>query len=243
MRIEMQLDKASERFNRWIANSVAISKKTMGEKLKEQGKMIMKDVIAITPPMDQTSYAKGYSKVRNSITVNVGKAFFGHNPRLRLDPKFIAKAKVQFPYLLTQSVDDAVRWYNANIDGKKHFVGGPKRRIWADQRKPILEKLFLKIGVTAGGWVAACNYFGIKYPDWMGRWASKNGGKVGIYEQNGKFKFAATNRALHSNSSAIQERINRAIISSMNNQATKMRASIIAGIAAGVVNRDDVNWS
>lgn len=242
MKIEMRLDKSSERFNRWIANSVATSKRTMGEVLKREGKMIMQEVLTITPPMDQTSFAKGYSKVRNSISVNVAKAFFAHNPRLRSDPAFIAKAKVQFPYLLTQTVDDAVKWYNANIDQKKHFIGGPKRRIWADQRKPIREKLFLKIGVTAGGWVAACNYFGIKYPEWMGRWASVNSGKIGIYEQNGKFKFSATNQALHRNSSSIQDRINRTIVNAMNQQATKMRSSIIAGIAAGAVNRDDIKW-
>jgi hypothetical protein len=242
MKIEMRLGKASERFDRWIANSIKVSKRTLAEILKEQGKMIMKEVIQITPPMDHTSFSKGYSRVRNSITINASKAFFAHNPNLRNDPRFIARAKAQFPYLLTQTVDSAVKWYNANIDEKKHFIGGAKRRIWADQRKPILEKLFQKIGVTAGGWVPACDYFGIKYPDWMGRWSSVNKGKIGIYEQNGKFRFAATNNAIYRKSSALQDRINAVVIDSMNSQATKMRARMIAGIAAGVVNRDDLRW-
>jgi hypothetical protein len=236
MRVTSKIEHA--KFDRWLANTLRNSRKSADEVVRDQFKQVIKGVFKLTPPMDDSTFAAGFRAGKNAIKRETKKAFFTVNPARKNDIKYLARLRVSRHQLDAQSLQELVRWYQQQVDGRKHFKGLQKRKIWKDQLPQIQDAIFKRIGITAAGWCKAADVLGVKYEDWIGRHKSKNAGVILAYIRPGKIYFSARNPSHHPDSSFLQSRLEQAF----KNQANAMRRRIISAIAAGKADRKNVNW-
>lgn len=218
-----------ERFQRWLGNVLRTSKRTVSVVAQEQFKGVIKNAFLLTPPMAETSFAKGFSAGKRAIRKDTGMAFRAISERTNL-----TKLKVKpMPY------NEAKKWYQSLQKPNRRIEAPPKKRpILKANLLRLREQLMQMMGVTAAGWCVAADQLGVKYPAWIGRHKSQNSGSYEFVVTESKMKIAARNPSRHSASSYIQFILSNAF----RKQAEAMRRRVMSALKSGRVDANAVNW-
>jgi len=217
------------RFQRWLENVLRTSKRTVSVVAQEQFRGVIKNAFLLTPPMAETSFAKGFSAGKRAIRKDTGMAFRSISERTNL-----AKLKVKpLPF------NEAKKWYHSLQKPNRRIEAPPKKRplLKSDLAK-LREQLMEKMGVTAAGWCTAADQLGVRYPSWIGRHKAQNSGTYEFTVTDSKMNIGARNPSRHTASSYIQFLLNAAF----RKQSEAMRRRVMSALKAGRVDSDAVNW-
>ena len=233
----------ASRFSRYLARSIQVGTRTAETIVREQAKGLIRNAFKFTPPMAGRSFAKGYSASKKAITASVRKALVMRNEatvqrsleKVRSEARKVALEKLAQELAVTPST--LVHFIRQGQKPDKRYPdSAPKHFSTVQKRKEVIALLEKTIGVTAAGWCAAAAAFGVTFPNWVGRWRSKNNGTVSVRTANNSIQFKASNPNRHTDSATIQ----RALDNAYDRQAEAMRARLISAISAGVLRSQDV---
>ena len=188
----------AQRFQRYLQRSIQVSRRSVEAVVKEQAKGLVRNAFRYTPPMAGRSFAKGYSASKKAIIGTVRRALVMRNEvsvhralqTVRRDAR-----RVALQQLLEQlAVQPAalVQFIKRNQKRDKHYPdNAPKHFSTVEKRKEAIALLEKTIGATAAGWCTAATYLGVTFPDWIGRWRSKNNGSVSLQISGNVIQFKA----------------------------------------------------
>jgi hypothetical protein len=233
----------ADRFSRYLGRSIQNGRRSAEVIVREQAKGLIKNAFKFTPPMAGRSFAKGYSASKKAITGSVRRALVMRNEEtvqrslqtVRREARRIALQELADQ--LSVQPGALVQFIKQNQKPDKHYPDAAPRHFSTVQKRTAVIALLEKtIGVTASGWCAAAAAFGVTFPDWVGRWRSKNNGTVSVRATNTLIEFKARNPNRHTDSATIQ----RALDNAYDRQSEAMRRRLVSAIAAGVLTREDV---
>ena len=233
MNATIKVNYQQEQFQRWLGNVLRTSKREASVVAQKQFKAVIAKCFLLTPPMSDTSFAKGLRAAKTAIKRDTGKAFLPILDSLSLEK--LAKRKIQIP---SGGVSAALAWYKRQQRPSKKPYVDKRRPILKSQLEQVRAKLLEHVGVTAAGWSTAADALGVKYPAWVARLKSKNSGSYKFSTTDTKLKIEAKNTSNHSDSSYIQKVLNRAF----GRQADAMRRQIIAALAKKKVDPSAIQW-
>lgn len=233
----------ADRFQRYLQRSIQISRRSVEQVVKTQAKGLVRNAFRYTPPMAGRTFAKGYSASKRAIRNTVRRALVMRNeaavnrllqnarrPARRFELERQANELQAGPATLVQFI-------KSNQRPDKHYPDSAPRHLSTVAKRAAVQVLLEKtIGATAAGWCAAATALGVTFPDWVGRWRSRNNGRVIFRAIGNVVEFKARNPNRHTDSATIQ----RALDSAYDRQAEAMRRSLVSAIAAGVLRREDV---
>jgi hypothetical protein len=233
----------ADRFNRYLRRTIQISRLTTEQVIRREVKGLIKFAFLYTPPMAGRSFAKGFSASKKAIRTSLKKATVARNfdsiTRL-LERTRNEQKRTKYQQILEQLQQPAqsiVRFIKQNQRPNKLYpINGPKHFVTVETRKQVQLLLEKTIGVTAAGWCAAATSLGIAFPDWIGRWRTKNSGTVSFQVRGNVIEFNARNPNRHTDSRKIQ----RALDFAFDRQAESMRRQLLTAISRGVLRREDV---
>lgn len=240
----------SERFARYLARSIQITRRTTEAVVREQAKMLVQVAFAYTPPMsgkirqDKTAkFPKGYRASQRAIERTLKLATIIKNRSVierSLERARDENKRAQLTAILeeldqpAQRVVAYVKQYQR--PNKQWPASTQKFHTTREKRKQAVTILSRTIGATAAGWCAAADRLGVRYPDWIARWKARNSGSMVLRVEPTLIQFTARNANRHSDAGAIQRSLDKAF----DEQARAMRASLISAISDGVLRREDV---
>jgi len=243
IRVTTNVGAQADRFNRYLRRTISISRLTAEQVIRREAKSVIKFAFTYTPPMAGRSFAKGFSSSRKAIRASLKQALIVRNETstTRLFERARTQARREkYQEILNQlkaSPNELVAFIKENQrPSKKYPADGPKHFTTVDKRKQVQELLEKTIGVTAAGWCAAAKSLGVVFPDWIGRWSSKNAGAVVFRVSGNLVEFKARNPNRHTDSGRIQ----RTLDSAFSRQANNMREQLNSAIAAGIFNRSEI---
>lgn len=241
----------SERFARYLARSIQITRRTAEEVVREQAKMLVQVAFAYTPPMggqyrkrDKTAkFPKGYRASHKAIerTLKLATIIKNRDVISRALRKARDEGKREQLKAILEELDEPAQRVVAYVrqyqrPNKQWPKNNQKFHTTKEKRKQAVTILARTIGVTAAGWCAAADRLGVSYPEWIGRWKARNSGTMTIRVEPTLIQFTARNANKHSDAGAIQ----RSLDSAFEVQANAMRRSLISAISDGVLRREDV---
>lgn len=233
----------ADRFQRYLQRSIQISRLSVEQVVRRQAKGLIRNAFLHTPPMAGRSFAKGFSASKKAIRATVRRALVMRNeqtigrllqtarrPARRLELEQQARELSVAPATLVQFIKQ-----NQKPD-KRYPSSAPRHLSTVAKRAAVQALLEKTIGVTAAGWCAAATSLGVAFPEWVGRWKSRNNGTVVFRSSGNVVEFKAKNPNRHTDSATIQRALNAAY----DRQAEAMRRSLVTAIARGVFQRQDV---
>lgn len=233
----------AQRFNRYLQRSIQISRVSVEAVVKRQAKGLIRNAFRYTPPMAGRTFAKGYSASKKAIRKTVRRALVMRNEQsthrllntARRDARRV-QLQEQLQEMAVQP-SQLVQFIKRHQKPDKHYPdSAPKHFSTVAKRQAVDVLLEKTIGATAAGWCAAAASLGVTFPDWVGRWRSKNNGTITFRVSGNTVEFKAKNPNRHTDAATIQ----RALDSAYDRQAEAMRRSLISAISAGVIRREDV---
>jgi hypothetical protein len=243
IRVTTNVGAYADRFNRYLRRTIQISRLTSEQVIRREAKGLIKFAFKYTPPMATRSFAKGYSNSKKAIRGDLKKALTARNLETTtrvFERTRNAARREQYREILEQlqaSPSSVLRFVKQNQKPSKRYpADGPKHFVTVETRKQVQLLLERTIGVTAAGWCAAATSLGVTFPDWIGRWASKNAGAVVFRVSGNVIEFKARNPNRHTDS----RRIQRALDAAFFEQAQNMRSQLNSAIAAGIFNRSEI---
>jgi hypothetical protein len=224
-----------ERFQRWLRNVLRTSKREVSVVVQEQFRGVIKEAFRLTPPMADTTFAKGFSAAKKSIKRDTTKAFYAVS-----EGKGVLALKRKGLSLPSGGVSAALSWYKSHQTPSKRPKVEQKRFILKSELEHLRNRLIQDIGITAAGWVKAATELNVKpaAPDWVQRHTGRNPGQYTFNVSNNQLAIMAKNTAKHSASSYIQTLLDRAFFK----QTTKMRLRIINALKNKRVDPNAIEW-
>jgi hypothetical protein len=243
IRVTTNVGAYADRFNRYLQRTIQISRLTTEQVVRREVKGLVKFAFLYTPPMAGRSFAKGFSASKKAIRASLKQATVARNSasisrlleRTRSEQKRTEYRQIL--QQLEQPAQSVVQFVKRHQKPSKRYpADGPKHFVTVETRKQVQLLLEKTIGVTAAGWCAAATSLGVTFPDWIGRWRSRNSGTVSFTATESLVEFKALNPNRHTDS----RRIQRALDAAFYRQADSMRRQLLSAIARGVLRREDV---
>jgi hypothetical protein len=233
----------AQRFNRYLQRSIQISRRSVEQVVREQAKGLIRNAFWYTPPMAGRSFAKGFSASKKAIRNTVRRALVIRNEQtiaraLQTVQRPARRSELQNQaQALAASPQTLVQFIKRNQRPDKHYPDAAPKHLATVAKRAAVELLLQKtIGATAAGWCAAATLLGVNFPEWVGRWRSRNNGTVILRASGNTVQFKARNPNRHTDSATIQ----RALDAAYDRQAEAMRRRLVSAVAAGVIRREDV---
>lgn len=254
--IRWDYDAAQSRFVYELQRVMATSRRTSREVVKRNFKGVLRLVFAVTPPMGgrrgsirigqdgqptgRVDFAAGKKQGQNAILADLARAFQPIPARYRATAarpggwEQIARifgARVTRE-VLEQSPEQLLQWYKSKRNNKRRIRGRPRLPAWTTSIAYVRRKLLAEQGLTASGWLAGANRFGVGgLPKWITRHNNRVPGAVEIRDTETELKYLVKNNTDHTDSGNIQQKLSVALT---------MQANAMARSTADFLNRQRI---
>lgn len=194
-RAKIELDDRA--FRKALKHYQRYSKRSAAETLQQQAKLLIRDVVRITPPnTGKTNKQAGDAAIR----ADIGRIMYPTRSRTAEDAATIHRE---------------ARRRDGRIDRRRRAQ--PARNIPA-----LRKKLLARVGLLASGWNAAASKLGVRIPGWITRHGNSNG-QVKVRLRGSSLEIVATNRIRYAGAiKGLQRRIN----SALNRRARVLRNQV-----------------
>jgi hypothetical protein len=197
---------AEKEFTNVIANFIAAQRKDKKTLVVEQFKGVVRNMYAVTPPMDEAvKYPKPGQRSRG-IVVNFGKGKKAGQINILKD---LSNAFKQ----TKKGSDDAsgyLKFYLKMRNSRKRMRPMLHRLVKKSVVDYVKNNLFARQGWTPSGWGAAAARFGLRPPQWISRHTGLKG-SISMVEEADFMYFEALNPTRHRASKDSEDRLKASI--------------------------------
>lgn len=237
---------AEARFTEELRRVVATSRRSMRDVVLQNFKGVLRLVFAVTPPMGgrrasirigrdgqptgRVNFAGGKKQGANAISADIARAFQPIPARYRATaarPGGWEQIARIFGTRVTRdalemSPEQLLAWYKSKRNNKRRIRGRPRMPAWTSSIAYVRKKLLDEQGLTASGWMAGANRFGVGgIPRWISRHGNRVPGSVEIRDTATELKYLVRNSTGHTDSEAIQQKLSVALTMQANAMARR----------------------
>lgn len=191
---------AQELFTKTLAEFIKLQRKDKRLLITEQFKGVVRNMYAVTPPMDEAvKYPKPGQRSRG-IVINFRKGRKAGEINIMADLKNAMKVTPRGSDDASGYLSFYLKMRNARKRMKTVFHRKVKNRVFQFVKKNILARQ----GWTPSGWGAAAARFGLRPPQWIARHTGLKG-SITTFENDDYMEFEAINPTSHKNASKDSE--------------------------------------
>ena len=205
-RAHFDIREAQELFTKTLADFIKLQRKDKRLLITEQFKGVVRNMYAVTPPMDEAvKYPKPGQRSRG-IVVDFAKGKRAGKINILADLKNAMK-------VTRKGSDDAsgyLSFYLKMRNARKRMKATLHRKVTNRVFQFIKEKIFARQGWTPSGWGAAAARFGLRPPQWIARHTGLKG-SITIFENEDYMEFEAINPTNHKASKESEMRLKASI--------------------------------
>jgi len=191
---------AQELFTKTLGAFIGAQRKDKKLLIVEQFKGVVRNMYAVTPPMDEAvKYPKPGQRSRG-IVIDFGKGKRAGKRTILADLKNAMK-------VTRKGSDDAsgyLSFYLKMRNARKRMKVALHRKVTNRVFQFVKEKILARQGWTPSGWGAAAARFGLRPPQWIARHTGLKG-SITIFENEDYIEFEAINPTNHKNASEDSE--------------------------------------
>lgn len=235
----------TSQLDRKIREMAAATGRTVEDVARQQMKLLVRDVMAITPPGSAGVSGRAALKAgENAIDRDLGRMGFKpvalkgfrtitHVPAGHVKGEVVSIAAVRVKTRENPRFADPDAFHASCLlsrHGRKVTRGG-RQGFYVDQRKFKLmrARLFAQIGRLAAGWIPAADALGVAVPAWIRRHAGSARGTFSVSNSASRITIEAVNQFPDTASelaAATRRRINFAIAKRLTNITAQLQRAI-----------------
>jgi len=225
VQITFEFDQASNRFRTLLNEVMARSSRDWKDELRIQFAGLVRNIIAITPPMGG-SKASLMKQKSGAYTVDYASAYQKGAKAIENDVKKALHPIDGYP----ATPQKVLSWYLGERGANRRIPKGIYKFAAQSDIDFVKKDLLKRRGETAAGWMAAVERYRVSgVPAWIKRGHKNSGTCAPMDFSPTLFVFEANNNTTHSDSPRIQRQVTKAL----NMQAGFMARSLW-GISEGV---------
>lgn len=237
---------AQVRFSEELQRVMATARRSMRDVVFQNFKGVLRLVFAVTPPMGgrrasiriarngqptgRVDFAGGKKNGAIAISADIARAFQPIPARYRTiasRPGGWEQIAQMFGTRVTRdalemSPEQLLAWYKSKRNNKRRIRGRPRMPAWTSSIAYVRKKLLDEQGLTASGWMAGANRFGVGgIPRWISRHGNRVPGSVEIQDTATELKYLVRNNTGHTDSASIQQKLSVALTMQANAMARR----------------------